>query len=196
MSHIHVVFLTAFATVLSGCSTKLDVGSISQPTSYTVSGDVDGIPFREYRTHTMHLFVFDESDKKYRLVSTFDEVIASPDAVYYLATDSQWLSDGTLTVKPRSNGTLSTVSVSSENKTIETIDSVVGEYNKLLDAEEAIDEADRASALACVEAEVALDIAQETLNALPAETTVLDRTKAEGDVLIAEIKKRNACIQE
>lgn len=189
------VFIVA-AIALTGCSTKLDIGRISDPETPAATNEFKGIPFREYRSHTVHLYVLDESDKTYKKVSVSDQVIASPDAVYYLSSSSKWLADSTLTVKPRSNGTLSTVTLSSENKTLGTIDTAIEEFNKLQDAEDARDKTEQANALACVEAEVALNIAEETLNALPEGTTALDRTRAEGDVLIADIKRRNACLEE
>ena len=191
---VPLLIIAGFA--LTGCSTKLDVGRISDPTTVADTSNFKGIPFREYRSHIVHLYVLDESDNTFKKVSVSDEVIASPDAVYYLSSSSKWLADSTLTAKPRSDGTLSTVTLSSENKTLGTIDTAIEEFNKLQDAEEARDKTEQANALACVEAEVALNIAEETLNALPEDTTVLDRTRAEGDVLIADIKKRNACLEE
>lgn len=196
MSVLKQISLLLLAIGLSACSTKLDVGTISHPGAKKTKGHVGGLPFRENRAHSISLFAYDEKSKTYKRLSQFTEVIASPDAVYYLATDSYWLSDSTLKVTPRSDGTLNIVNITSDNKSLATVDALVSELNTLRDAKDAEITADQASALACVEAEVALDIAQETENALTTEATALERAKAEGDVQIAEIKKRNACVQE
>ena len=196
------VIVIALSVALSGaCSTKLVVDESTGPAP--VVGQVEkvaGIPFREVRSHKLHLFAYNDRDQEFEKVSEEERVIASPDAVYYLAADPELFSSRTLKLKFSPSGTLKTIDLSSESKARETAEALLGEVEKLQTAAVA-EEAEALTAsekiktddLACVRAEVALDIAEATEGALPGTATELERISAEGQVKIARQERDNAC---
>lgn len=145
------------ATAATGCSTKLavsvpekvqNVGGKQIPVELKSPEKVGGIPFREAKSHMVHLYAYDKAKKQYTLISSETRVIASPDEVFYLSTDREMLSDSKLAIKLRANGTLETVNVSSTNRILGTADAVIGEVDKLATDAEARETAAEAQAKA------------------------------------------------
>lgn len=189
------------AALLPGCSTQVQVSPLAP--DLKPNEVVNGLPFRSREIYSVTLY------RKEGL--TYQPVEATPrtagmanlDALYVLRVKGAALSDGTVTVKMRSDNTLESVNVKSTSKGPEALTALGKGIKDLADAEATRDKAEETELtskedrnLAAVEAHQAALLAAVELADLPATATLTQRTAAEQKVvklrIVANQKARRA----
>lgn len=193
----------------TGCSTQVRVS----PLEAADDPVVNGLPFRSRERYQIKLYRLD--GLTYQPVETKQQTatLASLSAIYVLRVDGSALSDGTVTVKMRSDNTLESVKVESKSKGQEALAAVGKGIKDLADAgatrekdastkaaaAEATVVSDEDSRLAALGAKQAADLAVAELADLPATATQSQRTAAEQKIiklrLVANQAARRAGLQ-
>ncbi len=205
-----VVLASVAASALCGCSTQITVKALDD---VAANAAVDGLPFRSRERYQVKLYRFDGIG--YQPVDTKEQTasLANVEKLYVLGMSGSAFSDGTVTVKVRSDNTLESVSVKSTSKGQEAL-SALGKGIKDVNDAEATRDKDRAtkskateaevvvgedSRVAALEAKQAADLALVELSELSATATLAQRTAAEQKVmklkLVANQKARRAGLQ-
>ncbi len=198
-------------TVLSGCSTQVQVSPLAQ--DLNPHEVVNGLPFRSRERYQVTLYR--REGLTYQPVETKEQAasLANLDALYVLRIKGAPLSDGTVIVKLRSDNTLESVNVKSTSKGPEALTALGKGIKDLTDAEATRDKDAAAkvkaseaevvssedSRLAALDAKQAAELAVVELADLPAAETQAQRTAAEQKVvklrLVANQKARRAGLQ-
>jgi hypothetical protein len=186
---------------LSGCSTQVQVSPLEQ--NLAANQVVNGLPFRSRERYQVTLYRFDGTT--YQPVETKEQTasLANLDVLYVLRVKGAALSDGTVTVKMRTDNTLESVNVKSTSKGQEVLTALGKGMKDLADAEAARDKVAETDVvggedkqLAALEAKQAADLAVVELSELAATATQAQRTAAEQKVvklkLVANQKARRA----
>lgn len=196
---------------LSGCSTQVQVSPLKP--GLAENSAVDGLPFRARERYQVTLYrleglAYQPVETKQRTAS-----LANLEALYVLRVKGGALSDGTVTVKMRTDNTLESVKVESKSKGQEALSALGKGIKDLADAEATRDKdaatkvktaetevvSSEDSRLAALDAKQAADLAAVELSELPANSSQAQRTAAEQKVvklkLVANQKARRAGLQ-
>lgn len=198
----HIIILLVLAIALGACSSRLQVGKVGVTTAENSTeieaARLQGIPFREMRSHKVHLYAYDNQKKRYALVKSEKHVIASPDEVLTLGADSKLLSDRTVSVQLNPDGSLKVSSLDSDSKALTTGDAAVSGLQSRKDkAKTAQDEADaelktfQAENVACKKAFILEKFAQDVFVSLAPDAA--DKAEKERDLELAIVDREAAC---
>ena len=173
------------STLAAGCSTQVKVSELDQ-NKLAPGTSIDGIPFRGVERYEIALYR--RTDKGYKQVEADKTVanLANLDRLYLLQMQGQPLSQGTVLVKLRSDGTLEKVSVDSKSVGPETLSAIGKGIKDLEDAKVTREKAeadapssDEDKRLAALEALQAAELAALELDALQSSATAVQRRTAE-----------------
>jgi hypothetical protein len=196
---------------LVGCSTQIQVAPLKP--NLAANDVVNGLPFRTRERYEVKLYRL--NGQTYEAVETKMQTVnlANLDALHVLRVEGGPLSDGSVTVKMRSDNTLESVKVVSTSKGQEALTALGKGMKDLADADatRAKDAASKGKAsegeltagedtrLAALEARQSADLAAVELSELSATATQAQRTAAEQKVqklkLVANQKARRAGLQ-
>lgn len=209
-SRLTVVVL-GLLVLMPGCSTQVNVTQLDQ--NQAANSEVNGLPFRSRERYQVKLYRRD--GLTYRPVETKEQTasLANLDVLYALHVKGSAFSDGTVTVKMRSDNTLEAVTVKSTSKGPEALMAAGKGIKDLADAEATREKAAVTQAKAAeaevvssedsrrdaVEAKLAADLASVEYAELSVTATQTQRTTIEQKVvklkLIANQKARRAGLQ-
>lgn len=135
-----IILALAASSLLAGCGASLKGGSINAAPE--TNKPVAGLPYRV--RDQLAVEVYQLTDKGYVLVGSQTELMADPASLYVLNFTGRPLTDATLKIDQRTDGTLSIVNLSSTGKAAELmtnaatgIDAVQGAHKTISDARKA-----------------------------------------------------------
>jgi hypothetical protein len=197
---LHLVLaLAAITAGLAGCSTSVHVANLDPDEKAGVP--VNGIPFRTKERYQLKLYRLVGGKYVPVEINETTASLANQDQLYVMHMKGSPLSDGTVQVKVQADNTLSFLSVTSQPKPQEIATELGKAGKSIADAQAARDTArtaaEKSSGTAVVATEDALlakldaerdaQLAQLELEALAADASALDRTKAEHKVTRARV---------
>lgn len=197
--HILSVVASMSIVLLVGCSTQVRVAEL--PQDLAPGAAVDGLPFRARERYQIVLYRLVEGRYEPVEIKETTASLANQDHLYVLRVKGSPLSDGTVTVKLRGDNTMEKLKIESKSKGQDALNAVSTGIKDLADARatkakgesdaltatKSGTAADEDSRVAALDAQQAAELAGLELDALPSDSTALQRKAAEQKLVKAKV---------
>jgi len=167
------------AVVVCGCASTMRTSSL--PADVPATTEVDGIPYRE--REQLQVELYELGPKGYELRDAKTVLLANPTVVHVQNFKGQSFADSSLKVVQRTDGSLTSVTLTGDSKAAEAMTNFGEGLTTLQAAKKAQDEAEKAHK---DEAQAAIDAAQAK-DATAVQATY-DATKVRGEARVLELE--------